>query len=409
MRYFYCCLFLLCCTLSVHAQRLDRSMMSEEDVAHETSKLDSIASSYFLTGDYEEALIYLLRETNYLESTPNDPRYIEALVKMGLCYEQLNIPFKAIEANKRAITLHSANLSAEDAFVANRSNYVANLYLKMDDKEEAISWAREALRIDGKIRISANDKLKHMKTASKIYFVMNKYPEAIKYQKEVIDLLSQYYDPHYEEYLEQLTILRNYYSGAGDTENHTEVSDQIRQLNKELEEGIIPSPTNLSTPALCRRHNTEALLCSRWILGNYLSTKGMKEAADYLSRFRKNTPDVAVYLGPDELSWVKRNAGFYLAYIAASVEYALTHMDDQRYSLAQYKAAMYRLLDYYKENKNFAGEIKRLDKYLSMQKSKPEELEKRLEQNFEDFLNVMESRKKNSIVVEDPILMNFSY
>ena len=195
---------------------------------------------------------------------------------------------------------------------------------------------------------------------------------------------------------------------SGVSRYHAKVSDEIRQLKKEIDEGVIPEPTDLSTPALCRRHNLEALLCSRWILGNYLSTEGMKQAADFITQFRRRTPDAAVYIGPAE-DWVKRNAGFYVAYIAASVEYALQHPDEQRFSIEQYKAAMYRLLDYYKENKNFAGEIKRFDTYLELREMKPEELEKRLEKNFEQFTEAMNSKKKGKFDVYDPVLLNFSY
>lgn len=400
-----CGVLLLCSCLSLSAQNTP----SDNNLSRQTLELDSIASSYYVNEKYEEALVYLLRENTLLETTPNDPRYVEALLKMGLCYEKLDIPFKAIETNKRAISLHTNTESSEDLFIANRSNNIANLYLQMEDTDEAAKWSREAIRIGTKIKAGDSDRMKYLTTASKIAFAARKYSNAIEYQKAVLDIASKRVDPHHEDYLELLTTLRTYYSGNGDLENHDKLSEQIRQLRKELDEGLLPAPTELNTPQQCRRHNTEALLCSRWILSNYISTTGMKQAAEFITKFRRNTPDVAVYLGPDELTWVKRNAAFHVAYIAASVEYALTHTEDLRYSVEQYKAAMYRLLDYYKENKLIAGEIKRLDKYLSMKESKPEELEKRLEANFVDFTEAMKSRKNGKFEVEDPVLVNFSY
>ncbi len=371
-------------------------------------RFDSIASALFVEGNYEEALNTLLRETNILERTPDDKRYIEALVKIGLCYEKLNLPFKAIEVNKRAITLYT-HIASEDAYLANRSNYIAGLYLAMDDKKLAEQWVNETLRISNKVKPSDSDRLKHLTTAAKTTFALGKYKEAINHQREIITITGRHLNKHHDNFLELLSTLRAYYSGAEDKEHHNQVSEEIRQLKKEIEDGVLPEPTDLSTPVLCRRHNIEALLCSRWILNNYLSTKGMKEAADFIIQFRKHTPDAAVYLGPAELEWVKKNAGFYVAYIAASIEYALQHPDDQRYSVEQYKAAMYRLLDYYKQNKDFAGEIKRFDTYLMLKEMNPAELEKRLEKNFQDFVEAMNSRKKGRISAEDPVLLNFSY
>ena len=383
-------------------------LQAQQDDDRKMVRLDSIASALFVEGNYEEALNTLLRETNVLERTPDDKRYIEALVKIGLCYEKLNLPFKAIEVNKRALTLYG-HIATEDAFVANRNNYIAGLYLAMDDKKLAEQWVNETLRISNKVKPSDSDRIKHLTTAAKTTFALGKYKEAINHQREIITITGRHLNKHHDNYLELLSTLRAYYSGAEDKANRDKVSEEIRQLKKEIEDGVIPEPTDLSTPALCRRHNLEALLCSRWILNNYLSTKGMKEAADFIIQFRKRTPDAAVYLGPAELEWVKRYTGFYVAYIAASIEYALQHPDEQRYSIEQYKAAIYRLLDYYKQNKDFAGEIKRFDTYLQLKEMNPAELEKRLEKAFKDFVEAMNSRKKGRITAEDPILLNFSY
>ena len=383
-------------------------LQAQQDDDRKMVRLDSIASALFVEGNYEEALNTLLRETNVLERTPDDKRYIEALVKIGLCYEKLDLPFKAIEVNKRALTLYG-HIATEDAFVANRNNYIAGLYLAMDDKKLAEQWVNETLRISNKVKPSDSDRIKHLTTAAKTTFALGKYKEAINHQREIITITGRHLNKHHDNYLELLSTLRAYYSGADDQANRDKVSEEIRQLKKEIEDGVIPEPTDLSTPALCRRHNLEALLCSRWILNNYLSTKGMKEAADFIIQFRKRTPDAAVYLGPAELEWVKRYTGFYVAYIAASIEYALQHPDEQRYTIEQYKAVIYRLLDYYKQNKDFAGEIKRFDTYLQLKETNPAELEKRLEKAFKDFVEAMNSRKKGRITAEDPVLLNFSY
>ena len=383
-------------------------LQAQQDDDRKMVRLDSIASALFVEGNYEEALNTLLRETNVLERTPDDKRYIEALVKIGLCYEKLDLPFKAIEVNKRALTLYG-HIATEDAFVANRNNYIAGLYLAMDDKKLAEQWVNETLRISNKVKPSDSDRIKHLTTAAKTTFALGKYKEAINHQREIITITGRHLNKHHDNYLELLSTLRAYYSGADDQANRDKVSEEIRQLKKEIEDGVSPEPTDLSTPALCRRQNLEALLCSRWILNNYLSTKGMKEAADFIIQFRKRTPDAAVYLGPAELEWVKRYTGFYVAYIAASIEYALQHPDEQRYTIEQYKAAIYRLLDYYKQNKDFAGEIKRFDTYLQLKETNPAELEKRLEKAFKDFVEAMNSRKKGRITAEDPVLLNFSY
>ena len=381
---------------------------SAQDNDKRIHRFDSIASKFFVEEKYEDALTMLLNETKLLEKTPDDKRYVEALVKMGLCYEKLNLPFKSIEVNKRAISLYNEQNGKEDLFVANRSNNIANLYHTMDDKKLAHEWSKETLRISDKIKPNDSERVKHLATAAKTAFALANHDEAIGYQKEIIDITGRHINKHHDDYLELLATLRAYYNAKGDMDKHGKVSEEIRQLKKEIEEGVVPEATDLSTPALCRRHNLEALLCSRWILGNYLSTEGMKQSAEFITQFRRRTPDVAVYIGPAE-DWVKKNTGFYVAYIAASIEYALQHPDEQRFSVEQYKAAMYRLLDYYKENKDFAGEIKRFDTYLDLRETKPEELEKRFEKNFELFTEAMNSKKKGKFEVYDPVLLDFTY
>ena len=379
-----------------------------QDNEKRVARFDSIASSLFAEGRYEDALTMLLNETKLLETTHDDKRYIEALIKMGLCYEQINLPFKAIEVNKRALALHKQENGSEDLFVVSRSNNIANLYLTMDDKKLAHEWSLETLRISDKIKPNDSERVKHLTTASKTAFALARHDEAIGYQKAIIDIMGRHLNKHHDDYLQELATLRAYYSAKGDTKLHEQISEEIRQLKKEIDEGVIPEKTDLSTPTLCRRHNLEALLCSRWILGNYLSTEGMKQAAQFITEYRKRTPDVAVYVGPAE-DWVKRMPGFYVAYIAASTEYALQHPDEARYSVEQYKAAMYRLLEYYKENKSFAGEIKRFDTFLDLQEKNPEELEKRLEKNFDRFVDAMNSKKKGKFDVSGPVLLDFSF
>lgn len=404
MRKYLCLALLILCGITANGQTADPKANSRQ-----IQQLDSIASSLFVAEKYEEALVYLLRENNLLESTPDDERYIQALLKMGKCYEQLNIPFKSIEVNKRAISLYGSKNGQENLFVATRSNNIANLYSSLGDNEEALRWVKEALYIARKAKASNSEQINFLNTASKVTFALGKYRDAIEYQRAILEVSEKYLDKHHADYVSMLSTLRSYYNAAGDQENHEKVSKEIFRLKKETEDGLIPQPADLSTPALCRRHNTEALLCSRWILNNYLSTTGMKEAADYIVKFRKNSPDVAVYLGPAEMKWVKRYAGFHVAYIAASVEYALTHREELRFSVDQYKGAMYRLLDYYKENKSFAGEIKSFDKYLSLKEGNPQELDKRLEANFNEFTKAMNSRKNGMFDVEDPVIVNASY
>ncbi len=403
------------CYITIYMRKLLLSLFfcaslvaSAQNNEQRIERFDSIASSFFVEGRYDDALTMLLNETKLLEKTPGDKRYVEALIKMGLCYEQLNLPFKAIEVNKRAITLYSNQHGAEDLFIANRSNNIAELYHTMDDMKLAHEWSLEAMRISNKIKPNDSERVKHLTTASKTAFSLGHHDEAIDYQKELIEVTGRHLNPHHDDYLQLLATLRAYYSAKGDNDMHAKVSEQIRQLKKEIDDGIIPEPTDLSTPLLCRRHNLEALLCCRWMLGNYLSTEGMKQAAEFIIQFRKNTPDAAVYVGPAE-DWVRKHSQFYVIYIAASIEYALQHPEEQRFSVEQYKAVMYRFLDYYKQNKDFAGEIKRMDTYLALKDTNPEELEKRFEKNFKQFTDAMNSKKKGKFVVDDPVLLDFSY
>lgn len=377
---------------------------------HTALKSDSLANVFIRDGKYEEAIKMLNRTVSAMDENNPDSLYIQSFAKMGYCYDRLENPMKAIEMTKLAILLRESAQMPENLSLANLYDNIALAYHKINQNEEALNWSRRTLAITERYPKATEAMIRHKSHAEIIHKALNNLPEAINYQKQVISLVAASKGKYSDAHLENLSVLRTLYSAQSDSALYKQTSDFIRQLKDEIETGVLPEAADLSTPKLCRQHNTDALLCCRWILGNYVTTQGMKDAVDYLTQFYKHTPDVAVYLGKAENVWAKKlNSVYLMAYIASSCDYALRNPDDLRYSVLQYKYAINKVLDYYESNKSITGTIPTFDSYLRQREHNKEKFDKLLSKNFSDFCNQMKSKKPYEFDVEAPTIMTFTY
>lgn len=373
-------------------------------------KSDSLANVFIKDGKYEDAIKMLNRTASALDSNHPDSLYIQSFVKMGYCYDRLDNQMKAIEMTKMAIFLHQGAGMPENLYLANLYDNIALAYYKLEQYPTSEEWIVKSLNITEKYPRAVDQLIRQYDHASMIRKALNRMDDAIQHQQKAIALVERRLGRYSESHIEHLTTLRTLYNATGDSARYKETSALIHQLRDDIAEGVIPEPTDLSTPKLCRQHNHDALLCCRWILGNYVNTPGMKDAVNFLTQFYRKTPDVAIYIGKAEDAWIKKlNSVYLMAYIAASCDYALRHPDDLRYSVLQYKYAMNKVLDYYQDNTKITGTIPTFDSYLRQREHTPEKFDKLLSKNFKDYCDQMKSKKPYEFDIEAPTIMTFSY
>lgn len=373
-------------------------------------KSDSLANVFIKDGKYEEALKMLNRTVSILDENNPDSLYIQTFVKMGYCYDRQSNPMKAIEMTKMAIFQLEAAGFAKNLYHANLYDNIALGYYKLEQYDQAQQWCDSAMNVARRFTPAGDAHVRFLNHQAMIHKAQKQLPEAVDYQKQVVALVEQLKGKYSEQHLEHLTTLRTLYDAQADSANYKKTSDCIRQLHDDIAQGVLPEATDLSTPKLCRQHNTDALLCCRWILGHYVTTEGMKDAVKFLSDFHKNTPDVAIYMGDAENEWAKKlNSVYLMAYIAASCDYSLRHPEALKYNFDQYKYAINKTLDYYEDNTKITGTIVTFEGYKRQRNYNPAKFEKTLKKNFKNFCDKMRAKRPFDFAVEAPTILQFTY
>lgn len=383
-------LIVLCLSMKMQAQ------------SPQVLRMDSIADVFIADQKYDQALTTLYRELEVLESAHPDSMYIAALIKISQCYEKQGIPMKAIEQTKRALDLYGESHPTDDIVKAQLYDCLSLYYHSMRNFPEAYRWSCRAVALFDQLPCRTDHRIDAFCHASTVAVSYSYFDEAIKWQAKAAELGKNTYGGHSDEYLALLGDLKRRYMAAKDNKHADELATLHLKLTREVRDGFLPPPADLSTPAKCRRHNRDALMCSRWLLKHRLTADSMSQAIRYVIQYCKQTPDVTFYFGPVEKKWTKHaNRGYLVAYMAASAEYALTHQDDLRWSLEQYKYAIKRLIDYYEENKKQTGSVWTFENYINLRNKHPMLLEQRLEKDFEDYKTYMRNNKGGSIDVDN--------
>lgn len=393
-------LFTLALTsLNVQAQNL-----------RQAQKHDSIADVFMADAKYEEAITTLYRVLEVLESPKPDSLYIAALVKMGVCYDLQGVQMKAIEETKRALDFYNEKFPAEDLYKAGLYDRMAIYYHTMRNFREAYDWTQRAVNIYQQLSYPTEERVRSLAHTAMICNSYKLPHEGVRWQEKAVDLAKQFYGGHSDQYLEQLGSLKRLCIAAGDKPRADKLGELHALIARENREGFLPEDADLSTPALCRFHNREALGCSRWFLKHYLFDPQVKQASSYIIRFCKKSPDVSFYFGPVEKKWKKHTVtGYLIAYMAASTEYALTHLDEHRYTLEQYKYAINRLIDYYTENKKQTGTVWAFENYLKLREKGGSKLDEQLEKDFNAYKDYMKKHKETDIEVEMLTMIGAQY
>lgn len=368
-------------------------------------RIDSVADVLIADQKYDQAITTLYRVLEMLESPRPDSLYIAALVKMGVCYDRQGVQMKAIESTKRALDIYGTMFPDEDLYKAGLYDYLGIYYHTMRNFREAYDWSQCSVSLYEQLASTPSDRINAFAHAAMICNSYKLPHEGVRWQEKAAELAKSHYGGHSDQYLEQLGDLKRLCIANRDQKRADRLGELHAQLAKENREGYLPDDADLSTPALCRRHNRDALGCSRWLLKHYLFDPDMKRATSYVIRFCKQSPDVIFYFGPIEKKWRKHTVnGYLIAYMAASTEFALSHPDEPRYSVEQYKFAYKRLIEYYTQNKKQTGSVGQFDSYIKLRDRGGNQLDLQLEKDFEAYKDYMKSHHGTDIEV-DPLTM----
>ena len=372
----------------------------------QAQKLDSIADVFMADHKYDEAITTLYRELNALESSHPDSLYIAALIKIGNCYDLKGVPMKAIESAKRAIDLYSVDHATEDLVHADLYDHIGQYYRTMRNYPEAYRWSQRAVTLYNQLPCPTPTRINGLVHAGFAAKESGRTDEAVTLQQQAAELACQHYGDHSDQYLDQLGTLKRHCMANGDQQRAQQLGDEHLRLTREIRDGILPADVDLSTPALCRRHNREILMCCRWLLKHYVTHPDMPQASNMVIRYCRRSPDATFYYGPVEKKWNKRAVSSYLvAYMAASVEFALTHSGEPHFSLPQYKYAVNKLIDYYIDNKGITGTVWAFESYLKLRNKGGQHLDLQLEKDFEEYKNYMTTRHQGDIEVDNLVMM----
>ena len=376
----------------------------------QAQRLDSIADVFIADQKYDQAITTLYRVLEVTESAHPDSLYIATWVKMGVCYDKQEIPMKAIEVTKRALDFYKELFPEEDLYKAGLYDRIAIYYHTMRNYREAYDWIQRAVKLYDKDAAPISDRITVLAHTAMICTSYKLPHEGVRWQEKAADLGKKHYGGHSDQYLDLLGDLKRICIANGEQKRANLLAELHAQIARENREGFLPENTDLSTPALCRRHNRDALGACRWLLKHYLFDPDMKQASSYVIRFCKQSPDVIFYFGPVEKKWKKHAVtGYLLAYMAASAEYALTHPDEPRYNFEQYKYAVNRLIDYYTENKKQTGSVGTFENYLKLRERGKDSLDRQLEKDFEEYKDYMKKHKDTDIEVSQLTLLEAGF
>ncbi len=207
--------------------------------------------------------------------------------------------------------------------------------------------------------------------------------EAVKYELRALNVLSNIFGKHSDEYLNELPYLHKYYVALGDQKNADKTEESLKRLQKEKEEGAVdlPQPIEFTSADVCREHNDDAMTCIKYYLTHKLSAPQIDQAAEYILKWSEASEDVSITLGKEFASLVgsKTSYPYFVGYIAACCFYCMAQnvkeLDEE-----SFVNAIDVLLQYYEPNRELTGKVDLLDKYMNLQKKG--KLEKELKKVF---------------------------
>ena len=372
-------------TIAAMVMVLVAGAQSNEMTRAQADKLDSITIKLMNQQRYEDAIKAKERELTILKTLygETDSTYIRQLAFSAKLYYRNKQNKEAVSIVEKAAQLYADNVSNSDDLYAFYLDNLSLYQITIEEYGKAKENCRKALTIYEKLGRKDHDLaviLMHMAESS---HYAGETSEAVKYELRALNVLSNVYGKHSDEYLDELPYLQKYYDELGDKKNAEKVEESYNRLQKEKREGYVdlPEPMDFKTEEICREHNDDAMTCIRYYLTHKLRAPQMDEAGQYIIKWSTASGDVKINMGKEFSSLVgtRKSMPYFVAYLAAYSYYCLANntkeLDEQ-----QFVNAINVLLQFYEPNRELTGNVELLDNYLKLQKKG--KLEKELAKVF---------------------------
>ena len=331
-------------------------------------QLDSAAKECFLSKDYDNALLFKWRETEILKRMygESDSTYIASLGFLPRVYLRLGQKEKAVSVTRQAIDLWGKYVSTQDDTYAIFLDNLAYYYANLGQNKKALEYSLQSLGVYEALLRNDHDMASILLHCAEYSWADGKINAAIKYELRSLAILKDLYGELSDEYIDELPYLQRFYEDAGDRDNAKKIEDKIAELKEKKSHRF--DIDGIATPEGCRQHNREALICAMYYLDHPADDAQIPAIERYISKWAITSPDVNIVV--DESITIllvadqEKAAPYISAYVAAYVEYALKHnvkdVDDNGK-----KAIFARFINYYAANRDITGRIDLLEKYVS--------------------------------------------
>lgn len=352
--------------VGIHAQNTSNitpDMLNEEYC----NILDSMALVMYGEKQFNNALQLKLRQTEILKQMKGegDAEYIKCLGFLSKIYFRNDQVDKAVETTQKTVDLWGQHVSDHDnmyaIFLDNLSLYQASA----GKNKEALQNGLKALGVYERLLVNDDDMATILMHCAEYSWANGKMGDAAKYELRALDIMKETQGELSDKYLEELEYLKRYYQDGGDADNAKKLEGRINELKKKAENKF--NLEDLATAEGCHYHNHEALACARYLLDNPLDDPQIPQITTYILTWSVGSPDINIVIESpitDVLKGEGESQRYLTAYIAACVDYCLTHkvkeLDDNGK-----KKVLWQLVNYYAANRHITGQVPVLDEYLN--------------------------------------------
>ena len=356
-----------------------RSAAAQEQYVKRIEAMD--AKDYQKAAEAGEKELQLLRQ----QSDCTDSLQIDLLARLGFVYEYLGNLDKSIAVTQEGIelcrTAKRENTSEYGTLYSNLAYY----YSLLDKKQEALDNSKKSADIF--LRLMTNDwrMAVSLMRAAHCCYDMEKYSDAVLYQENGCQIMSQARGRHSQDYLKGLDNLIACYKAANMEEKVAETEALKAQLMQENKTGYVPMAADLSSGEKCRQHNEDAYYASLYYQQHPFSADSMLFVSKYIYNFTSNSDDVHVLFGEGE-KWVQdeKSYPYLIAYMSGFVTHQLRDPNSE-ITMEAYANGVAALLAAYSNNRHITGELPVLEEMLNSFKKDREKFWKKRNKDFQVY------------------------
>ncbi|MBR5728899.1 MAG: tetratricopeptide repeat protein [Prevotella sp.] len=359
----------------------------------QAAKMDSMAVALFKNGNFKKSIELMNKwlDDRLQAKGEQDSLYILRTALLAKAYFRDQQIDQAIGSIDKAINLYGKYKSDKDTLYA---FYLDNKALYLNAKKDykaALPLVRKALDIYEPLHKRDFDMAMILIHMAEACHYNDLHQEAIRYELRGLDLYKELFGEETETYLEELSYLKHYYEGAGETQKVRQVETQMNQLAakiKEKDNGV--KYAQFASAEECREHNADALAAAKTYLSGRIDEQKSVKAAAYVMGWTQASPDINLVIA-DENMYYLGNQWQMLAYFCGCTVYAL-EQQQKDFSPEMHIAAMKRTLEHYKANRQLTGIVAEMEALSNLDKNG--KLEETLRKDAEKILQNMEKAQK---------------